>query len=185
MGDSYAGEVLMGVCWLGVKTRMAPSYMNIFMGRLERDLLQQTTKKLTTWWRYIDNIFAVWPHGEENLQTFLNQINSFHPTIKFTSEWSRESVTFLDTRVIHDGNRLVTELYTKPTDTHQYLHQRSCHPSHCKSSITYSQALRIERICSRPMDYQQHVAELKNYLMKRKNYNKELIRPLEYHVKNY
>ena len=61
----------------------------------------------------------------------------------------------------------MTDLYTKPTDTHQYLYQRSCHPSHCKSSIAYSQALQIRRICSRPTDYQQHVAELKKYLMKR------------------
>ena len=88
-------------------TRMAPSYANIFMGRLERDLLQQTTQKPTTWLRFIDDIFAVWSHGEESLQIFLNEINSFHPTIKFTAEWSRESVTFLDTRVICDGNRLV------------------------------------------------------------------------------
>ena len=121
----------------------------------------------TIWWRYIDDIFAVWPHGEENLKVFLTEINSFHPTIKFTAEWSRESVTFLDTKVIRDGNRLVTDLYTKPTDTHQYLHQRSCHPSHCKSSIAYSQALRMRRICSRATDYQQHVAELKEHLIRR------------------
>ena len=131
------------------------------------DLLQQTTQKPTTWWRYINDIFAVWPHGEQDLQVFLTEINLFHPTIKFTAEWSRESVTFLDTKVIRDGNRLVTDLYTKPTDTHQYLHQRSCHPSHCKTSIAYSQALRIRRICSRTTDYQQRVAELQEHLIRR------------------
>ena len=70
-------------------TRMAPSYANIFMGKFEHDLLQQTTQKPTTWWRYIDDIFAVWPHGEQDLQVFLTEINLFHPTIKFTAEWSR------------------------------------------------------------------------------------------------
>ena len=140
-------------------THITPPYANIFMGRFDRDLLQQTTQKLTTWLRYIDDIFAVWPHGEENLQVFLTQKKLFHATIKFTAEWSRESVMFLDPRVICDGNRLVIDLYTKPTNTHQYLHQCSCHPSHCKSSIAYSQVLRIQRIFSRPTDYQQHMAE--------------------------
>ena len=170
-------------------TRMAPSYANIFMGKFEIDLLQQTVKRPTIWWRYIDDFFAVWPHGEENLKVFLTEINSFHPTIKFTAEWSRESVTFLDTKVIRDGNRLVTDLYTKPTDTHQYLHQRSCHPSHCKSSIAYSQAFRMRRICSRATDYQQHVAELKEHLIRR-GHDGEMVqkisrRPLEFRGNNY
>ena len=148
-------------------TRMAPSYANIFMGKLECDLLHRTRQELTIWWRYIEDISAVWAHDKESLQVFLNELNSFHPMIKFTAEWSRESVTFLDTKVIRDGNCLATDLYTKPTDTHQYLHQWSCHPSHWKSSIAYNQALRMRRICSRSTDYQQHVEELKENLIKR------------------
>ena len=46
------------------------------------------------------------------------------------------------------GNQLVTDLYVKPTDTHQYLHASSCHFSHCKKSMPFSQALRLNRICS-------------------------------------
>ena len=114
------------------------------------------------WWRYIDDIY-----GEGNLLKFIHEINSYHATIKFTAEWSRESVVFLDTRVIREGNKLITDIYTKPTDTHQYLHQRSCHPTHCKYSIAYSQALRLRRICSRDTDYQRHTEELKMYLVNR------------------
>ena len=66
------------------------------------------------WWRYIDDVFAIWTHGEENLIKFIHEINSYHATIKFTAEWSRESVVFLDTRVIREGNKLITDLYTKP-----------------------------------------------------------------------
>ena len=51
-------------------TRMPPSYANIFMANLEQGLLQQTTQKPTIWWKYIDNIFAIWPHGEEKLQIY-------------------------------------------------------------------------------------------------------------------
>ena len=39
-------------------TRMAPSYANIFMGKLEQQLLARTRKKPAIWWRYIDDLFA-------------------------------------------------------------------------------------------------------------------------------
>ena len=34
--------------------------------------------------------------GEESLKEFINEINSFYPTIKFTADWSREKLNFLD-----------------------------------------------------------------------------------------
>ena len=43
------------------------------------------------------------------------------------------------------GNQLVIDLYVKPTDIHQYLHASSSHVSHCKKSIPFSQALRLNR----------------------------------------
>ena len=43
---------------------------------------------------------------------------------------------------------ITTDLYVKPTDTHQYLQATSCHHNHTKRSIPHSQALRIFRICS-------------------------------------
>ena len=48
-------------------TRMAPAYASLFMGDLERKLLAQSPLKPFIWWRYIDNIFMVWTHGEEKL----------------------------------------------------------------------------------------------------------------------
>ena len=40
--------------------------------------------------------FFVCKHGEETLETFLNKLNSFHPAIKFTVEYSKETINFLD-----------------------------------------------------------------------------------------
>ena len=37
------------------------------------------------------------------MEKFLNKLNSFHPTIKFTAEYSKEKVNFLD--VIQDWYR--------------------------------------------------------------------------------
>ena len=111
-------------------TQMAPSYANIFVGRLESSFLQQTTLKPAIWWRYIDDIFFIWPHGIDNLKTFLNDINSFHPAIRCTAQWFKSSVTFLDTKVSIEGRCLASGLHTNPTDTHQYLHCTICHRRH-------------------------------------------------------
>ena len=101
-------------------TRMAPSYANLFMAKLEEDLLTWTLARPHTWWRYIDDIFAIWEHRRESLMTFLDQINSFHPSIKFTAETSTQcqEVSFLDTTVILEGNNIYTDLYTKPVNRH-------------------------------------------------------------------
>ena len=70
-------------------------------------------------------------------------------------------------KVSRKGNRLATDLYVKPTDTHQYLDASSCHPSHCKTSIPYSQALRLNRICSEPEDFDIRCNELESWLSQR------------------
>lgn len=137
------------------------------MAELEENMLIWTTDRPYMWWRYIDDIFAIWEFGQERLDNFLQQINLFHPTIKFVAEHSTEKVTFLDTTVILEGRTIHTDLYTKPTDTHQYLSPESCHPRHCTTSIPYSQSLRLKRICSRNEDFQERTNELKQHLMAR------------------
>ena len=68
--------------------------------------------------------------------------------MKFTCEYSSEKVNHLDVKVIVREGRLITDLYVKQTDSHQYLDPSSCHSYHCTKSIPYSQALSINRICS-------------------------------------
>ena len=38
-------------------------------------------------------------------------------------------------------NRIVTDVYCKETDTHQYLDYRSCHRKHVKMGIPYGHVL--------------------------------------------
>ena len=57
--------------------------------------------------------------------------------------------------------------YTKPTDTHQYLHMNSCHPNHAKKAIEFSQATRVLRIGSDPATAQSRCSKLMEYLVRR------------------
>ena len=91
-----------------------------------------------------------------------------HPSNKFTAEWSYKSMLFLKVNVTSNTlGQLIMNLYTKPTDTHQYLHCYSFHLRQCKSTISYSQALRIHHIRSGNAEYLMRVSELKSHLVNR------------------
>ena len=153
-----------------------PSYAILFMDEIELAFLNSVWEKPFTWWRYIDDIFLVWEYGEEVLKVFIEKLDTVHPTVKFTSEWSKNNVNFLDTSVTKkvDGP-LLTDIYTKPTDTHQYLHSTSCHPFSCEKSIPYSQTLRLSRICSERGKFDERRKELENWFCER-SYSRIMVR---------
>ncbi|KAJ8030076.1 hypothetical protein HOLleu_29652 [Holothuria leucospilota] len=154
---------------------MAPSYANIFKGIFEQDLLADCDTKPDVWLRFIDDIFVVWTAGPKKFEEFMSFLNSRHPTLKFTFDNSLERVNFLDVTVSRDSMGLIsTDLYSKPTDTHQYLSSLSCHPNHIKRSIAFSQSLRILRICSDPSTARLRCNELCDFLVRR-GYNRKKV----------
>ena len=143
-------------------TPMAPGYANCFMGKVEKELLRQyedeTGLRPTVWFRFLDDIFFTWGHGEEELKKFLLFMNSFgeknnmQTDLKFTFEMGK-SVPFLDTLVSVNGRKLKTTLYSKPTDAHLYLRKSSCHPPSCTKGIVKGELLRVRRICTLKDDF--------------------------------
>ena len=77
-----------------IGTKLAPPYACIFMDQVESELLKTQTHQLLVWFRYIDDIFFIWIHGQDKLEQFLVDLNKFHLSIKFTHESSRKNVTF-------------------------------------------------------------------------------------------
>jgi len=148
-------------------TRMAPKYANIFMANFEKQLLSISQNKPLHYFRFIDDIFMIWTSGLDNLKTFIESANNLHPSINFTYEYSTTNIAFLDTKIHISNNKIETEIYTKPTDSHQYLLPSSCHPRHVVKNLPYSLALRIKRICSTEPFFQKHIQQLKQQLLQR------------------
>ena len=71
-----------------IGTKLALSYTILFMGYLEDKILNSFVETPLVWWSYIDDIFMIWQHGEETLKEILKILNSCHPTIKLTAEYS-------------------------------------------------------------------------------------------------
>ena len=98
-------------------------------------------------------------------------------TIKFTADWSKTSINFLDVTVSTTEGVIETDLCVKPTDSHQYLLSSSCHPF---KAIPYSQALRLNRICSNNEFFDKRCNDLEKHLLERgyieKMVRKEILR---------
>ena len=84
---------------IAMGTKLAPAYANIFMGKLEQSILSHAPLKPSFYRCFIDDIFMFWPHSELELKNFLQNLSSFHPSIKFTSEYSPDKITFLITHI--------------------------------------------------------------------------------------
>ena len=57
---------------------------NIFVGYYEKKIFSQTQKP-PTYFRYVDNTFAIFDH-EAEADEFLTKLNCLHPSLKFTFE---------------------------------------------------------------------------------------------------
>ena len=162
----FNGIVKQQISGTAVGTKFALTYTYIFMDKLETDFLNTQEYLPLVWYRYIDDIFFIWTHGEEKLKFFLADLNKYHPNINFTHESNKECINFLDLKVSLLDNKLSTDLYIKPTDRHQYLHYSSSHPDHTKKLIVYSQTLRLNRICSVEADFVWDKKEMKLWFLK-------------------
>ena len=126
-----------------IGTKFAPPYAYIYMDCMENQFLKNKQIQPWIWFRYTDDTFFIWTASEKKLDDFSERLNNFHPNLKFTHERSRDEINFIDVTVRVNHGEFITNLYCKPTDSHLYLHFESCHPSHTKSSIIFSQALRM------------------------------------------
>merc|ERR1712237_304634 len=87
--------------------------------------------------RFLDDIFLIFCGSVHKLHMFFEELNTIHPTIKFTmnqtvSEKSSseletcscspsKSIAYLDTLCEIKKGKIITDLYRKPTDKNQYL----------------------------------------------------------------
>ena len=82
----FDGKNYLQVGGTAMGTRVIPSYANIFMNDFEERHVYSYHLQPIAWYRYIDDIFCLWQHGEDKLEKFTTHLNSVHETIKFTIE---------------------------------------------------------------------------------------------------
>ena len=152
-------------------TKMAVAFANIFMAKIEKEILGQSSIKPIFWKRFIDDVISAWDTSKNEIEEFLLKANNFHPTIKFTAEISETETTFLDTK-IYKGVRfnkdsiLDVQTHFKPTETFQYTNFYSCHPPGVTKGFIKGEALRLLRTNSSEITFQEN---MKNFSTRLKN----------------
>ncbi len=155
--------------------KVAPSLANVFMSYFEEKYIYSHDPAPDFYIRFLDDILIGWSHGKERFDEFVTYLNNCHKTIKFTAESSPSKVPFLDIMVNLEEGLLWTDLYCKPTDSHNYLHFNSAHPEHNKTSLPYSQYLRLKRICTRDEDFLRHSRMITFHFVRRGHPKKLLL----------
>ena len=96
-------------------------------------------------------------------------------TIKFNFQVSRRAIAFLDAMLYKDENsNIQTTLYPKATNQQAFLHAKSEYSRYLKSSIAYSEALRLKTICSTSTEFDKNCAAIKQKFLDRQYKEKVL-----------
>ncbi len=150
-------------------TICAPNYAKLYMGFFERNFIfnpdtNQHFSKLLKYYRYI---FCIFQGDTEELKDFLDLINGFKDNLKFTCEFSKEKIHFLDMWDMVNESRLVTTLYQKETDRNTLLLASSAHPTPLKKGLPKSQFYRLRRVCQTTEDFVEKSLEMKSKVLSR------------------
>ena len=101
----------------------------------------------------------------DSIENLLSILQGLHRSIKFTAEESRKEISFLDIKLIIENNKIITDLYQKPTDSQQYVHFKSCHPSHTKRNIPFNLTRRYCTIIEKSTSRDEKLGNLKSCLV--------------------
>ena len=149
-------------------TKCAPPYSGIFMHYLESNLKKGFESCILLWLRYIDDMFILFRGSLKKLNAFIEHANTFHNSIKFTFEYSKTTVNFLDVQVTKDKyHKLQTSIYRKPTKKNLLLKFSSFHPFHIFRNLVYNQSLRLCTIISTRYQLSTELNNLKQIFLAR------------------
>ena len=127
---SFRDRHFLQLVGTAMRTKAAPPYANLFMGRHEETIREAFIWGIPFWKRFIDDIFLIFIGTTKQLQSLKDFLNNLHPR---------------DILPRHEDpyrSKLSTTLFRKLTNCAALLHFHSNHSLKCKESIVFSQALR-------------------------------------------
>jgi hypothetical protein len=179
----FAGQYFLQIMGTAMGKSFAPNLANIYLLKFDEAIRTGFHINPLLFFRFIDDIFFIWPSSLQELLNFQSFLNNVLPDIKVTFNTKCSIVEFLDTLVYkhheHSATVLRTRVFFKNTDTHQLLHTSSFHPTHTCKGILKSQLIRFKRICSTYHEYK-HAAHVLFAVLKQRGYTYSLFRRLLY-----
>lgn len=128
---------------------------NAFMGHFETTMYNNNQLP-RVWHRYVDDIFAIMKR--EEVQPFLELINSQYESIKFTVEFEQNNrLPFLDLLLTRSKHHIDINVYRKFTTTKRYITSDSYCSFNTKMASFRSM---VNRMCNLPLSTENFMKEL-------------------------
>lgn len=151
---------------------ISPILANMVMNYIAVEVVKKLNFELPFLFIYVDDTLTALPNDDIN--TVLNIFNSINPSLSFTIEKEKDkAIPFLDLLIINKDNKIIHNLYKKPSSSTRILNYKSAHALHHKINIIKQFQLKIYRLSDKQF-WQNNLMILKNILTQN-NYPKTLI----------
>ena len=128
---------------------LGPILDNIFVEYCENNLLCNSQIKPLAYYRYVDDVFAVFPF-KNDVDSFHTALNGMHKCIAFTvEEETSGKLNFLDISIVRNSdNSFSTSVYRKENFSPHYIRWNSFCPTKQKLKIIQCITNRAIKICT-------------------------------------
>ena len=137
-------------------TACAPTYANIIVYMLERQVIRELGAAIHLYRRFLDDVFGYLKASE--VERFKTRLNSLHPKLQFEFVTHPTEATFLDL-LIYKGDRFRTQgvfdtrVHQKSMNLYLYLPYNSFHTEATKRSFIQTELMRYIRNSSDIKEY--------------------------------
>jgi hypothetical protein len=103
----------------------------IFLQNYEQHIIKNAldSNKITFYNRYVDDILLFFYNNHTNVNDISNYLNKVHQDLHYKATDDIENtINFLDLLITRNLNKLIIDIYRKPTTTNTTIHYKPNHP---------------------------------------------------------
>ena len=180
--STFIGQNLIKTNGTAMGAANSCSYSNLAIQPIDNTVIgacRTIFQKISYLGRYRDDCITIWAGNIDKIDLLLEFLNFWDENFKLTLEICGKSLYFLDLKINVDDEKLLTSVYSKPTNSHLYLDGTSCHPTKSIDTISTGVAKRLKWICPNNKDFLEQSKKNSVYLAVRNHKPKQIIRAFE------
>ena len=154
----FHGAVFHQIDGTAMGTPTAPTYANIVVYMLEKQIIAEMSATVHLYRRFLDDVLVYLDHA--STAEFMTRMNQLHPKLRFDFVVHPTEAAFLDLR-IHKGERFAKHrifdlaVHQKKMNLYLYIPYHSFHSDAMKRSFIQTELMRYIRNSSDVRDYSQ------------------------------
>ena len=144
------------------------------MSKFESRALSEYPLKPLLYRRYIDDCILVWIFGIAAFLAFVDYLNSRHPRIQITAEYTHttnsHTISYLDLSISVSGGKLDWELFVKSSHSGVHLSYLSALPMETKIAVANNQIRRAVNNATTEAGRQRRIKKITTLLLEKLNH---------------